>query len=133
MNRRQNVLIVEYDEMNRLVMLSIFNDLYSCECAIHGRDVLQRLDSKVYDLILMDIHLGNGKLNGEILMRIIKANPANYYIKMIAITSTLKETDRKRFLRSGFDTCFLKPIQRDVIIETIHNLFTTRLHKLSDE
>ena len=74
MNNLPRLLIVEDDETNRFIVLKNLKDKFDCDFAIDGEEVLKKIETKTYDLILMDINLGNDRLNGDILMKVIKTN-----------------------------------------------------------
>ena len=78
--------------------------------------VIEKFD---FDVILMDINLGDDALDGTEVMLKIKANPNKNFIKIYAVTSYALPEDRDRFLNFGFDYYFPKPINKDLIIEKI--------------
>ncbi len=118
MNNKPQILIVEDDETNRFIMLKNLEE-YDCDFAIDGAEVLRKIQQKRYDVILMDINLGNDKLNGEILMRIIKMDPQQLNARIIAVTSYAMDGDREHFLQAGFDMYLSKPILRRELLEAI--------------
>ena len=120
MNNKPPILIVEDDETNRFIMLKNLEE-YDCDFAIDGAEVLRKIQQKRYDVILMDINLGNDKLNGEILMRIIKMDPQQLNAKIIAVTSYAMDGDREHFLQAGFDMYLSKPILRRELLEAINH------------
>ncbi len=71
----------------------------------------------------MDINLGSNSLDGEEIMKVIKANPDNQNIKIMAVTSYAMPGDKQRFLDAGFDAYFSKPINKKEIIKEVKEIF----------
>lgn len=126
MNNKPRILIVEDDETNRFIMFKNLGE-YDCDFAIDGAEVLKKMHSNRYDIILMDINLGNDKLNGEILMRIIKLDNQQLHTKIIAVTSYAMDGDREHFLQAGFDMYLSKPILKNELQAAIRQVLKQRV------
>ena len=120
MDKLPQLLIVEDDETNRFIVLKNLKDKFDCDFAIDGEEVLRKIETKIYDLILMDINLGNDRLNGEILMKIIKTNNHKVNTKVIAVTSYAMDGDKEYFLQAGFDMYLPKPLLKNELIDAIN-------------
>ena len=118
------VLIVEDDPINLLVAKKLLEKHFEITSATNGYQALEVIEKFDFDVILMDINLGDDALDGTEVMLKIKANPNKNFIKIYAVTSYALPEDRDRFLNFGFDYYFPKPINKDLIIEKIREDIT---------
>ena len=114
------ILLIEDNEMNR--------DMLSRRLERKGFEVCSALDgpagiaaalSERPDLILMDVGLGLGKMDGWEATRTIKAQPATAGIPIIALTAHAMATDRQKSVEVGcadFDT---KPVDFNRLLAKI--------------
>lgn len=98
------ILIVE-DEKNisNLIKMALSHTGYACDCAYDGETGANMIESKRYDLILLDIMLP--KIDGYELIEYIK----NYEIPVIFITAKGDTKDKVKGLRLGADDYITKP------------------------
>lgn len=101
-----NILIVE-DEINisNLIKMTLEKSGYRCECAYDGEKGANMIESKEYDLILLDIMLP--KISGFELMEYIK----NFEIPVIFITAKSDTKDKVMGLNLGADDYITKPFE----------------------
>lgn len=119
------ILTVEDDDINAMIMDKVLEQLsfeYEHKIARDGDMALEISKSDNFDLVLMDINLGNGKMDGTEVMKILKAKDDYSSVPIFAVTCYSLESDKKRFLSEGFDNYFSKPIDTTKLIETIENL-----------
>jgi two-component system, cell cycle response regulator DivK len=116
----RRILYVEDDAINALVMQKLLKSEFDVIHSLDGETCLEMLEKVKFDLILMDINLGKGKMNGVETMHAIRANPRTKDIKVITVTSYALPEDRERFLREGFDAYLAKPVDRELLLKTIH-------------
>ncbi|HEY9821739.1 MAG TPA: response regulator [Candidatus Sericytochromatia bacterium] len=114
----KTVLIVEDDPLN----VTVFSRILTRRGGLavkHTEDVeevLQIVQSKEADIILMDIDLANsyyqGKaVNGIEIVQMLKANPQTATVPVILVTARALEGDRENFLtQSGADGYIPKPV-----------------------
>ena len=109
--------VVEDDETNISLMTAVLERLdYAVNTERLGRDgVAAALEGEV-DLVLMDIQLPD--ISGVEAMKQIKAK-AKRRIPVIALTAFAMKGDEERYLQEGFDGYISKPIDIDVLRETI--------------
>ena len=103
------VLIVEDNEMNMKLARDVlrFNDFRTVE-ATSGEDALLMAREHLPDLVLMDIALPG--IDGVEAARQIRAAPETAAIPIVALTASVMETDRARFVEAGFAGLIAKPI-----------------------
>jgi two-component system cell cycle response regulator DivK len=116
----RKILYVEDDPINALVMQRLLKSEFDVIHSPDGETCLLMLEKQNFGLILMDINLGKGKMNGVETMHQIKSNPRTKDIRIIAVTSYALPEDRDRFLREGFDAYIPKPVEREKLLRTIH-------------
>jgi len=116
----RKILYVEDDLINALVMQKLLKSEFEVIHSPDGETCMEILEKENFGLILMDINLGKGKMNGVETMHEIKAHPKTKDIRVIAVTSYALPEDRDRFLREGFDAYIPKPVDREALLKTIH-------------
>ena len=105
------ILIVDDSKMNLLVLTALLKHLgeFEIEMALDGREALKMLEApgvKPFDLILTDMWMPN--LDGEGLVKAIRANPALSSMRVVAITADVES--QSTFAGMGFDGLLLKPV-----------------------
>ena len=105
------ILIVDDSKMNLLVLTALLKHLgeFEIDMALDGREALKKLEApgaKPFDLILTDMWMPN--LDGEGLVKAIRANPALSSMRVIAITADVES--QSTFAKMGFDGLLLKPV-----------------------
>jgi len=116
----KRILYVEDDLINALVMQRLLIKHYEIVHVSDGETCLSVLDSETFELILMDINLGRGKMDGVETLHRIKSNPKTNKIIVITVTSYALSDDKERFLREGFDDYLAKPVERLLLLNTLN-------------
>ncbi|MEZ4774224.1 MAG: response regulator [Bacteroidia bacterium] len=116
------VLIVEDNPINALVLSKIIEDFCEVIQAENDIQTFTAVQKYPFSLILMDINLGGNSLDGESIMKMLRKDARNTNLPIFAVTSYALPGDKKRFLESGFDDYFAKPISREEIIPAIRNI-----------
>ncbi len=106
---------------------------FGCLQARSAEEVLELCRAKGVDLILLDISLagftykGQG-IDGLVLSRLLKDDPATSSIPVLLATAHAMEGDRERFLAaSGADDYLQKPIYDPaILVEKVRNLLAGR-------
>lgn len=105
------ILLIEDNEMNRdMLSRRLERKGFEVCSAIDGPAGIAAAIGEQPDLILMDVGLGLGQMDGWEATRTIKANPATAGIPIIALTAHAMATDRLKSIEVGcadFDT---KPV-----------------------
>jgi two-component system cell cycle response regulator DivK len=103
------ILIVEDNEKNLKLARDVlrFNDFRTVE-ATNGEDALLMAREHLPDLVLMDIALPG--IDGVEAARRLRAAPETAAIPIVALTASVMETDRARFVEAGFAGLIAKPI-----------------------
>ena len=103
------ILIVEDNAMNLKLARDVlrFNGFRTLE-ATSGEDALPMAREDLPDLVLMDIALPG--MDGVEAARRLRAAPETAAIPIVALTASVMETDRARFVEAGFAGLIAKPI-----------------------
>lgn len=119
----KRLLLVEDIELNREIALEILTtEGFLVEEAENGKEAVDRVmqsEPGYYDAVLMDIQMP--VMNGYDAARRIRAleNPLLAAIPIIAMTANAFEEDRKNAQDAGMNGHIAKPIETDVLLETL--------------
>ena len=104
------ILMAEDNPINQKVALSMLKRLgYKAEVAVNGLEVLRALQSKPYDVVLMDVQMP--EMDGLEATRQIRACGLN--TRIIAMTAHALEGDREECLQAGMNEYLSKPIRME--------------------
>ncbi len=105
------ILLAEDDQSNRKVTQLMLNRLgYEADAVTNGLEVLQALETKNYDLILMDILMPkmDGPASAEIIRR---CRPISDQPRIIAYTAYILPHDQSKSLLKNMDGYLYKPVR----------------------
>ena len=111
------ILVAEDTRVNQVLMKSILNKLKATMVlAQNGVEVLEKLETDSFDLILMDIRMP--KMDGLKATRLIREKEASEggHIPIIAVTANAFNDDKAACLESGMDDYLPKPILRLALV-----------------
>jgi two-component system cell cycle response regulator DivK len=119
---KQTLLIVEDTELDRELLVQIFEGTYEIRLAPDGRTALELAAREAPDLILMDIGLPG--VSGLDAVRAIRATGSD--VPIIAVSSRVMPGDRERALAAGCDDFMAKPIDDLALVEMVGGLLAGR-------
>jgi len=113
------LLAAEDNPVNQKVLLYILERLgYEAEIVENGVEVLQALEEKEYDVVLMDIQMP--EMDGlEATERIRAAEPGYPDLRIIAMTAYAFQEDAERCIAAGMDDYISKPIQIEALMSAL--------------
>jgi len=121
----KKIALVEDNADNRLLIQVVLGDLFDVASYENGQDALDGIAKDKPELILLDISLP--KMDGNEVLRRIRADAAISDLPVIALTAHAMAGDREKYLKSGFDEYVTKPIlDEDVLISTIQRTLEQR-------
>lgn len=102
------VLVAEDNRVNQIVTLGYLERMGArADVATNGREVLECLAGKTYDLVLMDCHMP--EMDGfEATRRIREIHGPG--LRIVALTASSMKEDRDRCLASGMNAVLSKPL-----------------------
>jgi CheY-like chemotaxis protein len=105
-----SILIAEDNTINqKFLVKSLLYYGYIADIANNGQIALDKLKSKDYDLIFMDVQMP--VMDGLEATRIIKANNSSKSPIIIAMTANALDKDREMCINAGMDGYVSKPIR----------------------
>lgn len=121
-----SLLIVDDTEANRYALTRI---LASAGFRIHeastGRQALDMAMALRPQLVVLDIKLPD--ISGYEVCRILKADPATQHIPILQVSASfVRAEDQARGLEGGADAYLTQPVERPVLVATIHALLRAR-------
>lgn len=114
-----NILLVEDNAMNQYVVQHQLQRLgHQAEVANNGREALEKLKLKPFDLVLMDCQMP--ELDGYSATRLIRRHAAYTCLPIIALTAHAMAEERQRCLDVGMNDYLSKPISQQDLAQTLH-------------
>lgn len=111
------ILVAEDNVTNQKLALKVLSKLgYSPDIAKHGKEVLEMVSDKNYDVILMDVQMPEmDGLEASRMIRIcLTAQPV-----IIAMTANTLQGDREACLQAGMDDYISKPINLEELVDIL--------------
>ena len=105
------VLLADDNPINQKVGLSVLSKLgYRADVVSNGREVLETLGQKPYDLLFLDVQMP--EMDGlEAARQICQRWPADKRPRIIAMTGNAFVGDREKCLQAGMDDYISKPVR----------------------
>ena len=130
-----NILVVEDIALNQLLMKTILGDYgFKCDIADNGIIAIEKLQSKVYDIILMDLQMP--EMNGFEATEYIRKK-LNSQIPIIALTADVTTVDLAKCKAVGMNDYIAKPVDERLlygkIIGLVQKLVSFNLHKDNED
>lgn len=119
---RPTLLIVEDTELDRDLLVQIFESSHEILMAPDGKTAFELAARARPDLILMDIGLPG--LSGLDAVRALRALGST--VPIIAVSSRVMPGDKDRALAAGCDDFMAKPIDDLVLVEMVSSLLSRR-------
>ena len=127
------ILAVEDHPINQILIKKILNKMeFEMDLAENGKQAIDMMKDKVYDIILMDIQMPI--MDGVEATKIILSNWDHYsrpYI--IALTANAMSGDRERFLNVGMHDYISKPIRIELLESVLEKYASLKHHEKLEE
>lgn len=124
--KSERILIVDDNEINRILLNKMLSRYpFHLEFAENGKDACEKLLSKEYDVVLMDIHMPI--MDGLEATQKIRAMEDPYFkeLPIIALTASIIPGDIENMNNVGFNNYQSKPFKIEELIEKISS-FTSK-------
>ncbi len=113
-----NILTADDSAVNRQLIGAMLSSIYvDSDFAEDGIEVLEKLDNKKYDILLLDIQMP--KMDGMETIKNIRNNIKYDDLHVIAVTANAMRGDARKYLDSGCDDYISKPIEKDIFLKKI--------------
>jgi PAS domain S-box-containing protein len=116
------ILLAEDNLVNQEVALGILKMFgLSADAVANGREALEALETKPYDLVLMDVRmpLMDG-LEATRTIRDAKSRALHPSIPIVAMTANAMQADLDRCLQAGMNDVVPKPVDSKVLLQALH-------------
>lgn len=118
----KRILVVEDNPVNLELIRQLLEDDYEVIDASDGEQGVERAIESIPDLVLMDLRLP--KVDGWKAFETLRERADTAKIPVIAVTAYAVKGDRERILEAGFDAYLSKPVDEDLLVETIARLLS---------
>jgi len=123
MRRSPLILVVDDNDAGLLLVRAVLElDGFRVDSAGSSEEVLECLNARVPDLILMDVQLPGQ--DGLSLTRQLKADPATATIPIVALTAHAMAGDREQALAAGCSGYISKPIDTRTLGAQVRQFLT---------
>lgn len=118
------VLLAEDNDINALLAMSLLAKAgHSVERARNGREALDLVHQRHFDMILMDVHMP--EMDGLEATRILRERGMR--LPIIALTANAMDEDRKICLDAGMDDYLAKPLDAELFDDMIERWSVPRM------
>ena len=112
-----SILIAEDNLMNQKIAGKILNKLgYEPKMTNNGKEVLEEVSNKYYDLIFMDVQMP--EMDGLEATKMIRVCLSNQPV-IIAMTANTLQGDREECLSAGMDDYIAKPVNLEELVNLL--------------
>jgi len=111
--------VVEDNPINVIVLKKLIEHVCEADSVINGVKALEMLASRNYDLVLMDINLGNDNMTGIDVLNKIRSEERWSQLPVIVVTTQLGTPDKEIYAKAGFADFVSKPINREEVLQVI--------------
>ena len=112
------VLLVEDNTINQLVAQELLTQAgLRVTIAANGKLAVELVGKTAFDVLLMDLQMP--EMDGFEATKVIRSNKSIVQPPIIAMTANAMAGDRERCLAAGMDDHVAKPIEPDILFETL--------------
>ncbi len=117
--RQGRILLVDDNQVNRKLGGLLLRKVgYEFDLAKNGREALQAIATKVYDVILMDCRMP--EMDGFEATRLIREREGSgRHVPVVALTASAMQDDRVACVEAGMDDFLSKPIDATKLYEML--------------
>ncbi|MBS6194187.1 MAG: EAL domain-containing protein [Clostridiales bacterium] len=136
MNKR--ILIVEDQEINRMMLAQIVSSKYEVIEAANGKEAMEILEQQSARIALILLDLVMPVMTGYEVLEEMKKNPEYDVIPIIITTNSASTEDELRTLSCGATEFIAKPYQPEILLRRIESILklqeaTTMVHRLQND
>jgi putative two-component system response regulator len=122
-----HILVVDDDDMNRLLIKSILSRmLYQVSEAFDGIDAWEKMGSLLPDLILLDLSMP--RMGGFELIHKLKNDPVKKNIPIMIISGHDEPADRVKAVEAGADDFLSKPLEQVILKAKVKSLLKIKAY-----
>ena len=117
----KNILLVQNDTINSMIMKAYLAADHQVHCVVEGEEAIRKTLEKQYDVILMDINLGQG-IDGLVTAKKIRENENYKNTPIVAVTAFAMIGDKEDFLNNGCTHYISKPFLKEELLQLIESM-----------
>ena len=120
------ILLVEDNLLNqKVVTFNLRKHNYNVTAVMYGREAIELVKTKTFDLILMDIMLPemDGFETTKAIRNYEEEKGTEEKIPIIALTANALDNDRDKCYSAGMNEYLSKPFTADELVGVIHKFF----------
>ena len=117
-SKKNKILVVEDNTETQLIIKVNLRDIYDVELTDNIEDAISLIKNNNFDLVLLDINLGNSD-DGRDILDMIKKEPEYSNIPVIIITAYDIDDDEKDLLMRLSCDYLEKPLDKEVLRDAI--------------
>ncbi len=118
---KPRILAVEDNPDTQLLLRYLLRAEYTLEVVPHVEDALNAARENQFDLLVLDINLGEERTGIDLLME-LRAMESYRETPALALTAYAMPGDRERFEESGFDAYISKPFTRKELYDALKGM-----------
>jgi CheY-like chemotaxis protein len=121
------ILLAEDNIPNQRIIAIVLKNLgCEVESVTTGREALEAMDHKRFDLVLMDIRMP--EMDGIEATRLARSRQANgVQLPIYALTAGIPEDERQMCINAGMDGFVSKPVDRNEVAALLAQLAANQL------
>lgn len=117
-SKKNKILVVEDNTETQLIIKVNLRDIYDVEITDNIDDAISLINNNNFDLVLLDINLGNSD-DGRDVLNMIKKEPDYSNLPVIIITAYDIDDDEKDLLMKLSCDYLEKPLDKKVLLNSI--------------
>lgn len=119
---KKKLLIIEDDPANLKFLEMYLNRYFDVTICDSDTAFYEKIESEIYDLILMDISI-RGEKNGLELTKELKNNPKFSAVPVVCYTAHALQKDRINAKNAGCDLFLNKPVNNAYLVKELKKFF----------
>lgn len=123
-SEKPKVLLVDDNEIIYDVFSVMLEEKIELDYASDGAQALNTIETRQYDIVLMDINLKSDMDGVEVLKKIREGKYAK--LPVVAVTGYAMPGDEQRFLDEGFDAYLSKPLTAEAMLSVVYSIVDVR-------
>lgn len=117
-SKKNKILVVEDNTETQLIIKVNLRDIYDVEITDNIDDAISLINNNNFDLVLLDINLGNSD-DGRDVLNMIKKEPDYSNLPVIIITAYDIDDDEKDLLMKLSCDYLEKPLDKKMLLNSI--------------
>lgn len=131
MTNRKAILIVDDEELSRVLLSQMFSGQYDIIEAKDGKEAIQKLGQHINDIAIVLLDLVMPVLNGFQVLQVLNAKKIVDRIPVVLITAQKDKDVELRCYTLGASAVIAKPYDTEVVCKQVNNIID--MHKKADE